>query len=100
MELYSGWSKKPIQLSSTQRYHPEQILAKCKRRQGPFWLRVEGTLIPVVGESCLQFACEVSAAYHDWVAYNTLEDDGFMEDMAEREQRIFERLAEADSSDD
>ncbi len=100
MELCSGWSKQPIVLSSTQRYHPGQILAKCKRRQGPFWLRVEDRMIPVVGESCLAFACQVSAAYHDWVAYNAPEDDGFAADMAERERMVQEHMEESESSDE
>lgn len=60
---------------------------------GPFWLRVEGTLIPVENEAALELACKVSAAYHDWVAYNVPEDDGFQEDMEEREQKIAYELA-------
>jgi hypothetical protein len=41
----------------------------------------------------LQLACKVSAAYHDWVAYNAPEDDGFHEDMEEREQKIAQEIS-------
>jgi hypothetical protein len=88
MELCHHWCKRPIPLSSTRRYTPEQIRDKCRRVSGPFWLRVEDKVIQVRGEICLRFACEVSAAYHDWVAYNVPENDGFAEDMAEREAKI------------
>jgi len=97
MELVCGWAKQPIRLSATQRYHPGQLLAKCKRRVGPYWLRVEGCrLVPIPNEACLLFACQVSAAYHDCVAYNAPEDDGFAADMAAREQRIQQELDEED----
>lgn len=95
MEMCCGWNKTPIRLSSTRKYHGHEILAKCKRQQGPYWLRVQGNqVIQVEGEICLLFACDVSAAYHDWVAYNALEDDGFAEDMAERESRIRDSMAD------
>ena len=72
----------------------------CKRVLGPFWLRVEGRLIQVHGEACLRLACEVSAAYHDWLAYNVPEEDGFIEDMAEREAKIQRHMEEPSSSED
>ena len=56
-------------------------------------MRVEGKLIPLEGEMALQLACKVSAAYHDWVAYNAPEDDGFHEDMEEREQKIAQEIS-------
>jgi hypothetical protein len=71
----------------------------CRRRSGPFWLRVENKLVPIVNEDCLNFACEVSAAYHDWVSYNAPEDDGFVQDMAQREERVMQHLMEPDSED-
>lgn len=65
---------------------------QCNRLGGPFWIRVEGTLIPLEGEDALRVGCQVCAAYHDWVAYNAPYDDGFNEDMKEREQRIRSEL--------
>lgn len=99
MELCHGWWAQPVRLSSTQRYTPEEIRAKCKRVLGPFWLRVEGKLIQVHGGE-LRLACEVSAAYHDWVAYNAPPDDGFCEDMAEREERVRLHMEEPSSSEE
>ena len=100
MELCHSWDKRPIELSATRRYTAEEIRAKCKRVSPPFWLRVEGKLIQVHGEECLRLACQVSAAYHDWLAYNAPEDDGFAEDMAEREVKIQEHMEEPSSSED
>lgn len=99
MEVCFGWSQTPIRLSSTRKYCGDEILARCKRQQGPFWLCVENTPVPVRGDMCLQFACEVSAAYHNGLAHNALFDDGFCEDMAERERRIQAHMDE-NSSDD
>lgn len=94
MELCHSWNKWPIELSATRRYTAEEIRAKCKRVSPPFWLRVEGKLIQVHGEECLALACEVSAAYHDWLAYNAMEDDGFARDMAAREERVRQHMTD------
>lgn len=100
MELCHSWWAQPIRMSSTRRYSPQEVRALCKRVLGPYWLRVEGRLIQVHGEACLRLACEVSAAYHDWLAYNVPEEDGFIEDMAEREARIQQHMEEPSSSED
>ena len=100
MELCHSWSPRPIRMSSTRRYNPHELRALCRKATGPFWLRVEGKLIQVHGEACLRLACEVSAAYHDWLAYNVPEDDGFCEDMAEREARVQQHMEEPSSSED
>lgn len=100
MELCHSWSARRVRMSSTRRYKPEEVRHMCKRVSGPFWLRVEGALIQVRGEACLELACAVSSAYHDWVAYNAPEDDGFAEDMAEREERVQRHMEEPCSSED
>lgn len=100
MELCHGWAKLPIPLSATRRYTPWEIRERCRRTTGPFWLRVENKDIMVPSEVCLEFACQVSAAYHDWVAYNAPEDDGFAADMAERERVVQMRLNDSYSGDD
>ena len=100
MELCHSWHPRPIRLSSTRRYSPQEVRGLCKRVLGPFWLRVEGRLIQVHGEACLRLACEVSAAYHDWLAYNVPEGDGFTEDMAEREAKIQRHMEEPSSEDE
>ena len=100
MDLCHGQWPQPVRLSSTRRYSPQEIRAMCKQVLGPFWLRVEGKLIPVHGEGCLRLACEVSAAHHDWVAYNVPEDDGFIEDMAERERLVQAHMEDPSTSEE
>lgn len=100
MELCHSWQARPIRMSSTRRYSPQEVRGMCQRVTGPFWLRVEGKLIQVHGEACLRLACEVSAAYHDWVAFNVPEKDGFTEDMAEREAKIQQHMDDPASSED
>ena len=99
MDLCHGWARVPIRLSATRKYMPWELRAKCKGATPPYWLRVEGKVIPVTSESALQLACHASAAYHDWLAYNAPEDDGFAEDMAERERRIQAHMDEPNSED-
>lgn len=101
VELCHGWGHRQLNLSSTKRYTPESIREMCKRVSGPFWLRVEGKLIAINDiESSLVLACQACSAYHDWVAYNAPEDDGFESDMAEREEYIRARLEDPNFSDD
>jgi hypothetical protein len=61
---------------------------------------VEGALIPITNEAQLQLACRASSAYHDWLAYNVPEDDGFSADMREREQRILAEMQDDGDGDD
>jgi hypothetical protein len=51
----------------------------------PFWLDVENTMVPIATTQELAFACHVSSAYHNSIAYNAVEDDGFLSDMQQRE---------------
>jgi len=100
MELCHGWDARPFRLWSTRRYREDEIRQMCSRVCGPFWLRVEGQLIRVHGEAALGLACGVSAAYHDWIAYNVPEDDGFQKDMAMRELKVEQHMLEPPSSDE
>jgi hypothetical protein len=84
----------PIQLRATRLYEWEEVRELCKKSTGPYSLRVEGTLIPLLNEWELRLACKVAAAYHRWVACDALEDDGFSADMAAREERIAAELEE------
>lgn len=85
MELCHGYQHIKMQLSATRKYDWTEIKDMCSRVTGPFWLHVEGTLVPIKGNEILDFACQVSAAYHDYIAYNAPYDDGFSADMRERE---------------
>jgi hypothetical protein len=98
IELCHGWGHTPLRMSATRKYDPHQVRELCRRVCGPFWLRVESKLIPVDDEECLRLACQVSSAYHDWLAYNAPDDDGFSEDFAEREASIITRMEEEASN--
>lgn len=100
MRLCHGWAKHPIRLSATRKYSDLEIREICRRHTGPFWLSVEDTPIRLREEICLHLACQVSAAYHNWVAYNAPEDDGFAADMLERERVVQARMEATTSSDD
>lgn len=88
LEICHAITRAPVYLSATHRYTWDEVRAKCKRSQGPFSLKVEGKFIPILDESALLIACQACAAYHDWVAYNAPEDDGFKDEMAEIEHKI------------
>jgi hypothetical protein len=102
MEICHSKDRIPIRLSATKRYTHEQIRDMCNRLTGPFFLKVEGTCIAVWGEECMTLACQVCSAYHDWLAYNVPDDDGFEADMQAREDFIKARWEEpaSDGSDD
>lgn len=88
VEIWHGLQRRCIPLRATRKYLPEEIMALCRGCTPPYYIVVENTAIPVIGDDCLALACRISSAYHNWVAYNAQEDDGFSEDMAEREARL------------
>lgn len=91
-ELCHGYRHIPIFLRATQRYTWETVRGMCKQRVGPFWLRVEGTLIALDTEEALCTGCKVCTAYHDWLAYNAPVDDGFSEEMRAIEDEVSYRM--------
>lgn len=88
VDIRHGLPHRRIPLQATRKYLPEEIMALCKGCTPPFYISVENTVIPITGDDCLMLACQISSAYHNWVAYNAPEDDGFSEDMYEREARL------------
>jgi hypothetical protein len=57
---------------------------------------VENTIIPLTGHECLSLACCITSAYHNSIAYNAPEDDGFREEMEELEELA--KAAETDAA--
>ena len=88
MEICHGLSRRPIPLRATRKYCPEEILSICQGCSPPYYIRVEDTLVVLPSSERLQLACEISSAYHNWVAYNAPEDDGFIEVMEAREAAV------------
>jgi hypothetical protein len=99
MELCHSWAHIPIRFSTSSRITPDQIRERCNKVTHPLWLHIENTKILVVGEECTWLACQVSAAYHNWLAYNAPDDDGFAADMEEREARIALHMEEPSSEE-
>lgn len=91
MELCHSYQHVKMNLRATRKYDWTEVRDMCRRVTGPFWLRIEGTLIPIQEDVNLDLACQVSAAYHDYIAYDAPIDDGFAADMQEREVFIAER---------
>jgi len=85
MNICHGWSHRRVPLSATRKYSREELVAACRRVSPPFWLDVENTMVPIATTQELAFACHVSSAYHNSIAYNAVEDDGFLSDMQQRE---------------
>lgn len=81
MEICHGISRRPIPLRATRKYCPEEILSMCLGCSPPYYIRVEDTLVGLRSNERLQLACEISSAYHNWVAYNAPDDDGFLAEM-------------------
>ena len=79
MRICYGWARKPIVLSSEQRYHPEQLL----NRLGPFnnnkstrkaatplawmpvWIQMDGQYIRLDGKEEINLACKLVCVYHN-----------------------------------
>ena len=99
--LVHGCRHRPLALSGTRHYLPEEILRLCKRRRGPLWLHVEEAYVPVKRtDDVLLFACEVAAAYHEGVARNVPREDWFRAEMQQIEDEVQRRLAEPDSENE
>lgn len=91
MNIHHGWCHRAIPLSATRTYSEDEMREMCRRVSPPFWLNVEGKMLHIQGEECLAFSCQISSIYHNSIAYNALEDDGFSTEMRERERRLCPR---------
>ena len=96
IEIAHGGPRRPIPLSATRKYFPEHIMDLCRRSTPPYYITVENTTILVNGPDCLELACTIAAAYHNGIAYNAPEDDGFTEEMDKIEAEIQTREARRD----
>jgi hypothetical protein len=97
IELLYGPRLRRVQMSSTRRYLPDELLAVAVRSRPPYQLDVDGTRISLPSNETLWLGCQVTAAYHNSMAYNAPSSDGFAEDWAEREARVQSHM-EAESS--
>lgn len=101
MLIYHGYSKRALQMWSTRRYSPQFLYDECVKHKEPYWLWIPASGYSLLDTSeKLSHACRLVSEHHNYIAYNTPEDDGFEEDMAAREIRISNFLDEPSSDDD
>jgi hypothetical protein len=77
MNILYGHGPRPLALSATRRYQPEEILhmVDCIRAAGQtIFLQVENHNIPIRPNE-FELASAVVAAYHNQIAYNAPQDD-------------------------
>lgn len=94
IEIAHGIPRRVIPLSATRKYLPEQVMALCRRCSPPYYISVENTLIKLDTPDCLELACHVASAYHNGIASNAPDYDGFSEEMEELEARAQSRAGE------
>lgn len=88
IEIGHGLPRRVIPLSATRKYFPEQVMELCRRSSPPYYIIVENTFIPLNGPECLELACNITSAYHNGIASNAPEDDGFTEEIQRIEAEI------------
>jgi hypothetical protein len=101
MRILFGAKPRPIRMSSTRLYYPEQmwgVVYRLHRNGAPLFLQVENQLIPL-GPQDLRLAVSVAVAYHNQIAYNVPPPDGWAEETARMEETALRHM-EASSSED
>jgi hypothetical protein len=88
-------------MSATRLYHPEQVwqvVHRLHRNGTPLFLQVENHRIPLCARD-LPLATSVAVSYHNQLAYNAPEPDGWAEETAHMEAMAVRHM-EAPSSED
>jgi hypothetical protein len=114
MQICYGWARKPILLSSNQRYYPEQL----SNRLGPFnptrkvvspliwmpvWIYMDGQYIRLNSKDEIDLACKLVCVYHNGPDNRApfCEEDSDWQDISEKEAFLAEMgSGEMDSSDE
>jgi hypothetical protein len=76
MQICYGWARKPINLSTEQRYHPEQLVNRlgpfCPERKVvspliwmPVWIRMDGHFVRLNSKEEVELACKLVCIYHN-----------------------------------
>lgn len=100
MRLWFGHRARPLNMSATRHYTPEELHARLvtiKSWDQQAWLQVENETL-LLGDGDLPLAARVSASYHNQICYNAPEPDGWQEETEAMEAEAQERLA-AEPSD-
>jgi hypothetical protein len=100
IDLRYGWNHIPIRLSVTRRYLAEEVFARVNTRTGPIWLYVDGQRIALPTRDAVWVGCQAVGAYHNYIAHNAPQPDGFAQEMAAAEARARAHMEAASSDDD
>ena len=101
MRILYGHRARPVTMSATRLYHPEQlwrVVHRLHRNGAQLFLQVENHRIPLAPQD-LRLATSVAVSYHNQIAYNVPPSDGWAEDTARMEE-MAARHMDAPSSDD
>ena len=101
MRILFGQRPRPLRMSATRLYYPEQLwqtVRRLHRNGSPLFLQVENHRIPLGGQD-LRLAASVVVSYHNQIAYNAPPPDGWAEETAYMEEMAVRHM-EAPSSDE
>jgi hypothetical protein len=87
MRILFGHRPRPVRMSATRLYHPEQlwdVVHRLHRNGAPLFLQVENHRIPL-GARDLPLATSVVVSYHNQLAYNAPAPDGWAEETVRME---------------
>ena len=103
MRLWFGHRGRPLHLTATRHYQPEELharLAGILARDQIAWLQVENETLQL-SDGDLPLAARVAASYHNQICYNAAPDDGWHDETrameAQAEQNYMALLS--DNSD-
>ncbi len=76
MRICFGWSRKPLNLSMEQRYHPEQLINSlgpfytCKQLASPLvwmpvWIHMDNQYVRLNSKDEIELACKLACIYHN-----------------------------------
>jgi hypothetical protein len=76
MRICCGWARKPLNLSTEQRYHPEQLinrLGPCNPTRNvvsplvwmPVWIHMDGQFVRLNSKEEVELACKLACIYHN-----------------------------------
>ena len=95
MQICYGWCRKPMVLSSSQRYYPEHLVSRLgsagDAKQGqpmvwmPVWILMDGHYIRLRNRDEVELACKLVCVYHNGGTDAPFCDDPEWEDISEKE---------------
>lgn len=101
MNVHYGHRPRPIGLSATRKYFPEELyetMDRLAKNDQTLFLQVENEFIRVNPQE-IGLAAALVASYHNQIAYNAPPDDGWDEETRDMEARAAEGAEGPDEHD-